>query len=145
MKLTYMNTKDVLDIYDKTIENSGGGAKGTLNLGMIESILEHIQNDDYYPNLEDKITHLFFSICKFHCFQDGNKRLAITLSAKFLIDNGYVSIAKIFFIEMENISYHVAAGKINKNLLYRIIKSILEDNFNLNEELKLDIIRCIQN
>ena len=145
MKLTYMNIKDVLNIYDKTIENSGGGAKGTLDLGRIESILEHIQNDDYYPYFEDKITHLFFSICKFHCFQDGNKRLAITLSAKFLIDNGYFSIAKTFFIEMENISYHVAAGKINKDLLHKIMCSILKNNFNSNEELKLDIIRCTQN
>lgn len=55
--------------------------------------------------------------CEFHCFADGNKRLAITLSAQFLLFNGYMSVAKNFFAITENISYHVAAGKINKDLL----------------------------
>ena len=34
-------------------------------------ILDHIQNDDYYPDFVDKLTHLFFCSNKFHCFNDG--------------------------------------------------------------------------
>jgi hypothetical protein len=34
-------------------------------------VLEHIQNDDYYPDLQDKLTHLVFAVAKFHCFNDG--------------------------------------------------------------------------
>ena len=49
----------------------------------------HIQNDDYYPALEDKLTHLVFALAKFHCFTDGNKRSAIALGAYFLELNGY--------------------------------------------------------
>ena len=45
---------------------------------------------------------------------DGNKRLAITLSAQFLLLNGYMAVAKDLFVAMENISYQVAAGKIDR-------------------------------
>ena len=48
-------------------------------VGKLESVLCHIQNDDYYPTFLDKLLHLFYCSCKFHCFCDGNKRIAITL------------------------------------------------------------------
>ena len=41
--------------------------------------------NDWYPTFVDKLTHLFFCTCQFHCFSDGNKRLAITLSTLFLL------------------------------------------------------------
>lgn len=106
-------------------------------------MLQNIQNDDYYPNFVDKITHLFFCTCEFHCFEDGNKRIAITLSAQFLLKNGYLSVAQSFLKEMENISYHVAAGKIDKDLLYEIMESILKGRFENDESLKLKIIHAI--
>lgn len=103
----------------------------------------HIQNDDYYPEFVDKITHLFFSVCQFHCFADGNKRLAITLSAQFLLLNGYLAIAKTFFQDMEMISLNVAAGKIDKNLLNEIFQSLLDGRYQTNESLKLQIYLAI--
>jgi len=109
----------------------------------LKSVLEHIQNDDYYPNFEDKLTHLFFTINKFHCFQDGNKRLSIAVSVYMLILNGYLYCSSKFIKEMENISYHVAAGKINKELLKEIIVSILLEDYDNNELLKLSILRAI--
>ena len=87
---------------------------------------------------------MFFCVCEFHCFADGNKRLAITLSTLFLLLNGYMAIAQTFMQEMENISYHVAAGKINKDLLLRIIIAIMGGTYDLDEELKLDIYNAIQ-
>lgn len=39
---------------------------------------------------------------------------------------------------MENISYHLAAGKIDKELLFEIICSIINDD-EFSEELKLKI------
>lgn len=51
-------------------------------------------------------THLFYCTCEFHCFADGNKRLAITLSAQFLLFNGYMAVAKNFFAITENIGAH---------------------------------------
>ncbi len=107
-------------------------------------MLQNIQNDDYYPTFEDKITHLFFCTCEFHCFADGNKRLAITLCAQFLLFNGYMAVAKNFFTVMENISYYVAAGKIGKDLLHRIMVAVMDGTYNTDEDLKLTIIEAIQ-
>ena len=135
-KFHYIDAEKAKDIHLLTIKHSGGGAEGILDFGKIESVLTHIQNDDYYPTFVDKLTHLFFCVCKFHSFEDGNKRLAITLSVQFLLINGYLAVAQTFFRETENISYHVAAGHIDKDLLHDILDSIMRGNFDENEDVK---------
>lgn len=40
--------------------------------------------------------------------------------------------------------YQVAAGKIDKELLHRILAAILEDTYDMDEELKLDIFNAIR-
>lgn len=144
MTVQYITIEQAIDTHQKTIQYSGGGANGLLNKGQLESVLEHIKNDDYYPTFVDKLTHLFFGACKFHCFEDGNKRIAITLCAHFLLLNGYMAVAKNFFIVMENISYEVASGKISKELLHKIMTSIMDGTYDYNEELKLEILHAIQ-
>lgn len=139
----YISLEEAVKIHERTIANSGGGALGHFDLGRLESVLENIQNDDYYPELADKLTHLFFCACEFHCFEDGNKRIAITLSTQFLLKNGYLSVAQSFLREMENISYHVAAGKIQKDLLHEIMEAVLNGTFDTDEVLKLKIINAI--
>ena len=141
--IVYITLEQAKDIHAKTIQYSGGGVLGHFDLGRLESVLMNIQNDDYYPTFVDKLTHLFFCTCQFHCFADGNKRLAITLSAQFLLINGYMAVAKHFFEITENISYQVAAGKIDKELLHRILQAIIEDTYDEDEELKIDIINAI--
>jgi death-on-curing protein len=142
MALVYITLEQAVETHRKTVEVSGGGALGAMNLGPLESVLEHIQNDLYYPEFEDKLTHLFFSANKFHCFQDGNKRIAISLGTQFLLLNGYVFVASRFMREMENISYHVAAGRIDKVLLKEIISAVIEDGTD-DEELKMKIFHAI--
>jgi death-on-curing protein len=144
MPYIYISLDQAIVTHRNTVEVSGGGAMGVLNDGILESVLQNIQNDDYYPDFIDKITHLFFCANKFHCFQDGNKRIAITLSAQFLLLNGYMYCISSFFKEMENISYHLAAGKIDKELLQGIIDAIINETINENEELKLRILNAIQ-
>jgi death on curing protein len=142
MELTYLTIAQAVEVHRKTVEVSGGGLIGQLDMGKLESVLEHIQNDDYYPTFEEKLTHLFHSACKFHCFQDGNKRIAISLGAQFLLLNGYVFVATKFLRIMENITFHVAADRIDKQLLLEIMSAVLigdEDN----EELKLKIYHAI--
>ena len=78
MALVYLTLEQAIAIHGKTVEVSGGGSTGLLETGKLEAVLQHIQNDDYYPTFDAKLTHLFFCACKFHCFQDGNKRIAIT-------------------------------------------------------------------
>ncbi len=142
--LVYITLEQAEAIHRKTIQYSGGGTYEHFDLGRLESVLQNIQNDDYYPTFEDKITHLFYCTCEFHCFADGNKRLAITLSAQFLLLNGYMAVAKRFFTVMENISYHVAAGRIKKELLHRIMVAVMDGTYDSDEELKLSIIEAIQ-
>jgi len=142
MSIIYLTLEQAIEVHRKTVEVSGGGALGYLELGKLESVLEHIQNDDYYPTFEDKLTHLFFCACKFHCFQDGNKRIAITLCAQMLLFNGYLYCAGQFLRDMENISYHVAAGNIDKELLGEVITAVIYGNMD-SEELKLKILEAI--
>lgn len=142
MKYNYLTIDQALITHEMTIQVSGGGVVGVLESGKLESILMHIQNDEYYPTFEEKITHLVFASNKFHCFQDGNKRIAISLGAQFLLINGYVFVVKKFIQEMENISYHMAAGTISKELLKKIITSLIYE-LDFSEELKLEIYNSI--
>ena len=138
--IIYISKEQAIEIHKKTIEYSGGGNYGILNIGFLYSALEHIQNDDYYPTFEEKLVHLIWSINRNHSFSDGNKRLSITLGAQFLLLNGYMFCVKRFMIEMENISYHLAAGRIEKDLLYKLVHSFLEGEEDFNEELKLEYL-----
>lgn len=136
----YISNEQAIETHRKTIEYSGGGSYEVLNIGYLYSVLEHIQNDDYYPTFEDKLVHLIWSINRNHSFSDGNKRLSITLGAQFLLLNGYMFCVKRFMEEMENISYHLAAGRIEKELLHKLIHSFLEGEDDFDEEVKLEYL-----
>jgi death-on-curing protein len=139
--MLYFDITHAIEVHDWIIDNSGGRA-GIIDLGLLESPLEHIQNDNYYPKIEDKLTHLVFSINKSHAFTDGNKRSSIALGSYFLELNGYDYAVKKFVLEMENIAVWVADNKISKELLATIIESLIyEDNF--SESLKLKILLAI--
>ena len=136
----YISNEQAIETHRKTIEYSGGGSYEVLNIGYLYSVLEHIQNDDYYPTFEDKLVHLIWSINRNHSFSDGNKRLSITLGAQFLLLNGYMFCVKRFMEEMENISYHLAAGRIEKEQLHKLIHSFLEGEDDFDEEVKLEYL-----
>lgn len=141
MEFVYFDTEHAITVHDEII-NESGGAHGILNRGLIDSVVEHVQNDLYYPELEHKITHLFFSINKNHSFQDGNKRASIALSAYFLeINNCSFKVGR-FISEMENIAVDVADNRIDRELLFEIVSSIIyEDDY--SEELKLKIVYAL--
>lgn len=142
MDFIYFNMNYALQVQDYIIEKSGG-RKGMLNQGLLESILTHIQNDWYYPTLEDKVCHLLYSINKNHAFNDGNKRSSISLSAYFLQINGFDFIVGKFIREMENIVIYVADNKISKDLLHKIITEIIYNN-ELSDNLKFEIIEALE-
>jgi len=138
MAFAYFDTTHAIEVHDEII-NQSGGVLGILNISLLESVIEHVQNDLYYPDLEHKLTHLFHSINKNHSFQDGNKRASIALSAYFLEINNCSFRVERFIEEMENIAVDVADNWIDKDLLFEIITSIIyEDDY--TEELKLKII-----
>ena len=141
-RFLYFDVSHAIRTHDWIIENSGGMA-GTKDIGQLESPLEHIQNDLYYPELEDKLTHLVFSINKNHAFHDGNKRSSLALGAYFLELNDFDYIVHHFIVEMENIAVWVADNVIDKSLLHQLITSILYDD-DYSESLKLELYRAIQ-
>src|SRR5690606_20933931 len=140
MAFNYFNIEYAIRTHDFII-NESGGAHGVNDLGLLESVLDHIKNDLYYPEFEAKITHLVFSVNKNHAFSDGNKRSSIALGAYFLEINGLDYCIDRFIIEMENIAVHVADNRIDKDLLFEIIYSVInEDDF--SEEIRLKIIEA---
>ena len=142
MDLVYLTLEQAVAIHEVTVEKSGGGSLGQLDVGKLESVLQHIQNDSYYPTFEAKLTHLFFSACKFHSFVDGNKRIAISLCVDMLNKNGYLRSLLGFIREAENISYHVAASNISKELLGEWMSAVLRGEED-DESLKLKIYNAI--
>jgi len=140
MSVLYIDSTHAIEVHDYIIENSGG-TSGILNSGSLESILEHIKNDFYYPEFLDKITHLCFSINKNHAFNDGNKRTSIALSAFFLTINGYDHCVSLFIREMENYVIWIAENKISKNLLRDVIEDIIMGEF--REKTQIAVMNAI--
>lgn len=142
MALNYFTAEYAIKIHEKIIEISGG-ISGVKIFGNIDSPLAHIQNDEYYPTFEEKLTHLIFSFNKFHAFNDGNKRISIAMGAFLLEVNGLKTFVDKFIIEMENIAVTVADNIIDKQLLMEIITSIINEE-DYNEELKLKIVNALE-
>lgn len=143
LDVIYLSREQVLETYSKTIDYSGGGMKDAIHLEQLGGILEFVQNDMYYPTFVDKLTYLVFSINRNHLFSDGNKRLSITVGALFLLLNGYMSCVSRYLTEMENISYHLAAGHISKELLHKVLFSVLNGDSDYDEALKMEILEAI--
>lgn len=141
MQYCYFDIEHATNVQDYIIKESGGRS-GLLNIGLLESILEHVRNDFYYPTLEDKLCHLFFSINKNHAFNDGNKRSSIVLSAYFLEINGADFIVDRFIKEMENIAVNVADNKIDKALLHEIICELIY-KLEFSESLRLKLAQAL--
>lgn len=138
----YPSYDEVFEIYQKTIDHSGGGLFGIRDCGRIEFVLDAIRNDEYYPDFVAKLTHLVFSFCSGHYFVDGNKRIAIALGTVFLIRNGYLLSSCTFMAEMETVILHVAAGHIKEDLLAKKISSIVVGN-EMDEEAKLELAKAM--
>jgi len=140
MAFQYFTVEFSIEVHDNIVRESGG-FMGIRDNGLIDSTLDHVQNDFYYPELEDKVTHLIFSFNKNHCFNDGNKRSSIALAAYFLTINNLEAFVGKFILEMENVVVDVADNVFDRDLLYEIVISILyEDDY--SEELKMKIIQA---
>lgn len=82
--IIYIDYDEALNIYGKMIDASDGGFEGVRDEGGIRATLDFVQNDLYYPTFADKLTYLMYRFCSGHFFNDGNKRIALTLGAYFL-------------------------------------------------------------
>ncbi|MBB3895092.1 hypothetical protein IX307_000879 [Bacteroides pyogenes] len=141
-EIQYIDYDEVLDVYRRMIGASGGGFDGIRDDGGIRATLDFVQNNLYYPSFEDKLTYLVFNFCSGHYFNDGNKRIALTLGAYFLHKNGYYWQACIFMRQLEAIVYHVASSNIGQKMLSRIIVCFLKGQ-DYDEELKIDMANAM--
>jgi death on curing protein len=140
MKFNYFEIEYAIKEHDYIIEKSGG-LFGIKDKGHLQAVLDFVQNDSYYPKIEDKAAYLFYALNKNHAFSDGNKRASVVLTAYFFEINQLDFIVGRFIREIENIAVDVADNIIERDLLHEIITSfIYEDDFSI--ELKMKIIEA---
>lgn len=91
ISVKYITLDEVLAIHDDMVERYGGSF-GIRDLGLIQSAIARPQasfgGEDLYPTIIDKASALFHSLIFNHAFADGNKRTALTSTARFLHING---------------------------------------------------------
>lgn len=125
--MRYLNLQEVQTMHDD-ITDEIGGLKGSnpTQIALLDSVLTQIQNDEYYPNFIDKLTHLVFACVKFHPFSDGNKRTAIYIAKAFIIINYLDSLPLDFYQRLEDIIVGVANDSVSKEELAQILSNILD-------------------
>ena len=83
----YPTLEESLYLHQRLLE-AFGGASGVRDLGLLESALARPKSG-YYKNLMEQAAALMHSLALNHCFVDGNKRVAFSLTDIFLRMNGY--------------------------------------------------------
>lgn len=141
--MVYLNIDDLLQYYSDTIDQSGGGMSGVRELSGLEKTLYFVQDDEYYPQFEDKLTYLVWGLCTGHYFADGNKRISLVAGAHFLLKNGRSWAGFNFLKYMEAYIWHVAAGNIERELLGKLLHAFLT-NSELDEATKLEVIHAME-
>lgn len=118
-KINYFSAEEAILLHDIEVIEKIGGLHGVKDKGRVFSVFEHLQNDDYYPDFETKLTVLVFNTVQFHMFNDGNKRSSIVFGIKFLTINHLDYLIPFFIETMENIVLWVAMGLIDFNFFKR--------------------------
>lgn len=84
-----ITVEQAMAIHDVLIENFGG-AKGTRDIGSLESALSRpfqtFDGNELYPNPIDKAAAIFESLINNHPFIDGNKRTAYVIMQLVLLE-----------------------------------------------------------
>ena len=124
--MRYLSLDEAVILHNDIMQKMGGlQGFDKSRVGYLESALQHIKNDDFYPTLLDKLTHLVFCCVKFHPFLDGNKRSAIYLAKAFLMLNAPEMLPNDFYQKLENVVVSVASDEIDKDKLKAILADIL--------------------
>lgn len=84
---SYPTVDEVIAVHARLIARFGGSL-GIRDRGGLESALSRPQTG-YYGDLIQEAAALWESLSQNHPFVDGNKRVAVTVTAAFLKVNGY--------------------------------------------------------
>jgi len=98
---SYPTVDEVIAVHARLIARFGGSI-GVRDRGALESALARPQSG-YYDDLIQEAAALWESLSQNHPFVDGNKRVAVTVTAAFLRVNGY----RLEFDDLEAFSFLV--------------------------------------
>ena len=87
MDTIFPSLEEALYLHSELISRFGG-SPGIRDLGLLESSLARPKSG-YYTSLSEQAAALMQSLALNHAFVDGNKRMALGLTAIFLRINGY--------------------------------------------------------
>ena len=97
----YPTIDEVVAVHARLIARFGGSL-GIRDRGALESALARPQTG-YYDDVIQQAAALWESLSQNHAFVDGNKRVAVTVTAAFLKVNGY----RLEFDDLEAFSFLV--------------------------------------
>ena len=95
----YPTVEETVAVHAKLIARFGGSG-GIRDRAALESALARPRSG-YYCDLIQEAAALWESLSQNHAFVDGNKRIAVTMTAAFLRVNGY----RLDFIDTEALSF----------------------------------------
>jgi death on curing protein len=125
--MRFLTLDEVLQLHKRIVEQSGG-ARGILDLGLLESALGQCRmsfgGQEIYPSLAEKAAALCFSIVRNHPFVDGNKRAGHAAMEVFLVLNGHELLVGVD--EAEMIILHLASGEMERNQFTRWVQDHLK-------------------
>jgi len=113
--MRYLSVNEVLEIYSRVMQQSGG-LVGIHDLGGLESAVAQprmtFSGAELYPTLVEQAAALGFSLIQNHPFLDGNKRTGHAALETFLVLNGYHLNASVD--EQVAIVLQVASGNLSR-------------------------------
>lgn len=80
-----------------------------LLMSIPNAINQSFGGEDLYPTIYDKSSYLWYSLTKYHCFIDGNKRTALVATLVYLIINGHM--LEIDKLSLYDLCIDIANGK----------------------------------
>lgn len=133
---TYKEAKKVISQLKNELMKKGEASELFCNekadelAGIIGNLYQTFGGDELYPSIEDKATHLLYSIIKDHPFNDGNKRTAAFLFIYFLDKCDYLykhnGEKKINENALTTLTLLVASSDPKeKDILIKLIKHLL--------------------
>lgn len=114
-----ISVQELYDINRYLVEEFGGMGVGFKDENLAESLVVQIYQEVFgkvlYPTVEDKISHIVFSIIANHIFLDGNERTGASVLEKLCEDNNLnLSYTEDELIELVLL---IAQSKVNREYI----------------------------
>lgn len=112
--MKYLTAQKVLIIHALLIDEIGG-SHGVRDIGLLQAAVHKPQTTfdgkELYTNIFQKAAVFLEALVNYHAFIDGNKRTALTATARFLYENKYELTASN--IEVESTVLRVTTKEID--------------------------------